>query len=260
MTAKNAWAGLGALHFGVQHYRFVADCHVSITTAVDIQIPNSEYNIVRTARHFVVKIIPPAVTFIPHLPASAHALPSTNVISRRQSMSIRESLTTAARSSCPAGAAGFDKPPAFGFGAAAGGLDADGTGGFPPTFGGAGAPGFAAKGGGPGFGFGAGGGAFDASELLGRELVGVVSTEEPFVPVDAVFFQGAADPFAGIIPGKTATGFAEGSAVIGFGKVLDAAGAAGAAAAAGATGGGRRPAGGGGGAGAAFGFGGTSSR
>ena len=113
----------------------------------------------------------------------------------------------------------MDTPPALGFGAAAGGLEAAGTGGFAPTFGGAAAPGFAANGGGPGFGFGAGGGALDTRELVGRELVGVVSCEDPFVPVDAVFFHGAADPFAGIIPGKTATGFADGSAVTGLANV-----------------------------------------
>lgn len=170
-------------------------------------------------------------------------------------------LTTAAKSSCPEGAEGLDTPPGFGFGAAAGGLEAAGTGGLAPTFGGA--PGFAAKGGGPGFGFGAGGGPLDASELTGREFVGVVSLDDPFVPIDAVFFQGAADPFEGTIPGKTATGFADGSAVIGFGNVLavEAVGVTGVTGAAGAVGGTRRPpGGGGGGAGAALGFGGTSSR
>ena len=104
----------------------------------------------------------------------------------------------------------------------------------------------------------------DASELVGRELVGVVSREDPLVPVEAVFFQGAADPLEGIIPGKTATGLADGSAVTGLGNVRGVAWVAEAVeeiGAAGAAGGTRRPAGGGGGgAGAALGLGGTSSR
>ena len=61
----------------------------------------------------------------------------------------------------------------------------------------------------------------------GREVAG----EDPFVPVGAVFFHGAADPFAAAIPGNTDTGFAMGSAPMDFGTILpaDAAGAGGAA-------------------------------
>lgn len=136
-----------------------------------------------------------------------------------------------------------------------------GTGGLPGALG---APGLLATGGAGGFGLFAtgGGGGFPASELPGREFVGVLSAAEPFVD-DGAFFQGVAEPFAGIIPGKTDTGLAEASATTDFGAFL-AVGAAGAggtadarfAPAPGAGGGG----GGGGGAAAAFGFGGTSSR
>lgn len=122
-----------------------------------------------------------------------------------------------------------------------------------PTFG---APGLLATGGGPGLGFDATGG-LGASALPGRELVGVVSLDPFVAAVVAVFFHGVAEPFDGAMPGKTAIGFAEGSAEMDFGAAL-------AAGAAGVTETGRRFAGGGGGGGggtgAALGFGGMSSR
>ena len=68
-------------------------------------------------------------------------------------------------------------------------------------------------GGGAGFGFVPIGGGFAASELPGLDDVGVWSAEESCVAADAVRFQGAADPLEGAIPGKTATGLAEGFAV-----------------------------------------------
>jgi len=49
-----------------------------------------------------------------------------------------------------------------------------------------------------------------ANELPGRELAGLESLES--CKVDALF-QGAAEPFAGPMPGKTETGFAFKSAV-----------------------------------------------
>jgi len=142
------------------------------------------------------------------------------------------------------------------------GLVAVGTGGRPGGFGGAGLE--ATGGGGAGF-FptgGAGGGGFAPTALVGLEVAGVV-------PADtfSVFFQGAAVPLGGAIPGNTDTGFAEASAVRDCTGILGCCctcGAVGFGATAGAAGGarGRRGAGGGagGGAGAAFGFGGTSSR
>lgn len=142
--------------------------------------------------------------------------------------------------------AGAAIPPALGFGALAGGRVAVGTGGLPGT------PGLLAIGGGPGLGFAATGGGFEAIAPPGLDAAGVASAEEPFVAVEVVRFHGAADPLAAAIPGKTATGFAEGSAETAF------------AAAVGTTEGGRLFAGGGGGGGggasAALGFGGTSSR
>ena len=94
-------------------------------------------------------------------------------------------------------------------GAAAGGRDAVGTGGLPGTLG---APGFAPTGGGAGLGFeatGGGGACLPANELPGLECAGVLSCEDPFDSAAGMFFfQGVADPFAGIIPGKTDTGFA----------------------------------------------------
>lgn len=150
----------------------------------------------------------------------------------------RSRLTAAAKSNWPPTAAGFaEAPPGFG---AAGGREAVGTVGLPGAFG---APGLLARGGGPGLGFTAGGGAFVARELVGLELAGVLPLEAPFV-VAAVFFHGVAEPLEGAMPGNTATGFADGSAVNAFAGAF----ATGAADAAGA-GGIRRPAGGGGGGG-----------
>lgn len=84
-----------------------------------------------------------------------------------------------------------------------------GIGGLP---GGLTAPGFEATGGGATFGFVAtGGGGFAPSELEGREFAGVASSE-PFAE-PAGFFQGVAEPFEGVRPGKTATGLADASAV-----------------------------------------------
>lgn len=172
-------------------------------------------------------------------------------------------LTAAARSICPAGAAGLAAaPPGLG-GAAGVGLGAEGTGGFPPTIGFppgglGGAPGLAATGG--GFGFAAtGGGGLPAMELGGLELAGVLFEEPPFEAA-GVFFHGAADPLAAAIPGNTETGLAEESADTALIPTFETAGAAlGAAGAADAEGGGRRF-GGGGGAATALGFGGTNSR
>lgn len=123
-------------------------------------------------------------------------------------------LTRAARSICPAGAAGGFTPPPVLAGVAATGLEAVGTGGFPGALGVGLAPtggGFAPTGGlaatTGGLGLAAtGGGALPAIELDGRELAGESSGVE-LVPV-TVFFQGVAEPLAGAIPGKTATGLA----------------------------------------------------
>lgn len=148
---------------------------------------------------------------------------------------------------------GLTPPPGRGAGVApADGRGAVGIGGFPGTFGPPG-PGFAATGGG-GLGFEAtGGGGLGAKELDGRELAGLESVDAPLLAC-GVFFHGAAEPFDGPIPGKTAMGFADASAVTDLmvieGPVPGPAGG----------GGGRRPMGGGGGAATAFGFGGTSSR
>jgi hypothetical protein len=123
--------------------------------------------------------------------------------------------------------------------------------------------GFDATGGGEGLGFVAtGGGGFVASELEGRELAGVLSSD-PLA--DAAFFQGAAEPFEGARPGKTATGLADASAdtdltemagMIGFGVRAEVETAE---ATAGAGGGGGRG-GGGRAAGTDLVFGGTISR
>ena len=99
-----------------------------------------------------------------------------------------------------------------------------------------------------------GGGGLCPIALTGREVAGLESLESDAVAT--FFFQGVADPFAGIIPGKTATGLAWASAVtddrgaFGVGRAVE--GAEGAA-------GGLRPAGRGGGAGL-LGFAGASSR
>lgn len=91
---------------------------------------------------------------------------------------------------------------------AAEGRAALGTGGFAPTLGGA--PGFAPTTGGFGFVPTGGGAAFPApSALAGRELPG-----ESSPALLTFFFHGAADPFAGPIPGNTDTGFACTSATL----------------------------------------------
>lgn len=129
-----------------------------------------------------------------------------------------------------------------------------GIGGLP---GGLTAPGFAATGGGATFGFVAtGGGGFAPSELEGRELAGVGSPE-PFAEPGG-FFQGVADPFEGVRPGKTAIGLADAPAVTGL-TVTGALGATDEEDVVGADGGGLR-AGGSGAAGGAGNFLGTSSR
>ena len=129
-------------------------------------------------------------------------------------------------------------------------------GGLVPTLGGAPTAGLLATGGGgPGLGFAANGGGFGAATLPGLEVVGVLLCDES--AADAVLFHGAADPFEGAIPGKTATGFADGSAETDLSPALSAAGAAGGAGVARLAAGGG---GGGGGGAAAFGLGGTSSR
>lgn len=141
------------------------------------------------------------------------------------------------------------------------GRGAVGTGGFPPIFGARG--GFAPIGG-AGFGFVAtGGGGLVAKELDGREPPGLESDDAS--PLDCgAFFHGVAEPFDGPIPGKTETGFAEASAVTEwidtFGPPNPALGLGAVCPSEGGGGGRRFAGGGGGGAGAAFGFGGTSSR
>lgn len=169
----------------------------------------------------------------------------------------------AARSICPPGAGGLATPLVLEAGGAAGGLDALGTGGLPGALG---APGLLPIGGAGGLGLFAtgGGGGFPARELPGRELTGVLPLDESFVAVDAVFFQGAAEPLEGVMPGNTATGLACMSAAMDLG-VIFAVGAAGAggiteARLAPVPGPGGGGGGGGGGAAAAFGLGGTSSR
>jgi hypothetical protein len=144
-------------------------------------------------------------------------------------------LTAADKSSCPTAPGGLEIGAGFAAPPTAGGLGAAGTGGFP-------APGLAATGG--GFGLEAtGGGAFvTVAGVLDGCGLGVAFGK-------AGFFHGVADPLElPPIPGKTAIGFAELSAVTevteGFGG-----GAAGAA--------GRR---GGGGGAAGIALGGTSSR
>ena len=123
--------------------------------------------------------------------------------------------------------------------------------------------GFDATGGGAGLGLVAtGGGGFAPSELDGREFVGVLF-DDPLVEATIGFFQGAAEPFEGARPGKTATGLAEASAVTDFTEMdgtigFEAEGVE-AVATAGAEGGGGR-AGGGRAAGAGLVFGGISSR
>ena len=136
----------------------------------------------------------------------------------------------------------------------AGGLGAAGIGRLP---GGLTVPGFAATGGGATFGLVAtGGGGFAPSELEGREFAGVLPVDSLAKP--AGFFQGVAEPFEGIMPGKTATGLADALAVTDD-TVTATLGAAGGEGITGVDGGSLR-AGGGGAAGGARGFWGTSSR
>ena len=133
------------------------------------------------------------------------------------------------------------------------GLGAVGIGGFPGIFG---APGFAPTGG--GLGFAAMGGGTLFKELFGREPAGLDPPESP--PLACAFFHGAAEPFAGPIPGNTDTGLEEEFAATDFNA--DALGVVEVEAPPDVGGaGGLLPAGGGGGgAGAAFGLCGTSSR
>lgn len=157
-------------------------------------------------------------------------------------------LTAAARSICPGAApGGLTPPPGRGGPAVETGLGAVGTGGLPGF-------GFAATGGGAGLGFVATAGGLGANELPGRELAGVLSADASVAA--AVFFHGVADPFAGIIPGKTDTGLAWTSAAKDFTGVGDGFVVA---PDEGGVGCGRRAGGGGGGGVAAL-FGGTSSR
>ena len=163
-------------------------------------------------------------------------------------------LTAAARSIWPGAAPTGALAPPPGRGGAActpeTGRGAVGTGGFPGTFG------FEATGGGAGFGFVATGGGLFPIVLAGREPPGLESVES-----DEMFlFHGAAEPFAGAMPGNTATAFACASAWTALSGVALTAGAELSPPAPG-IGGDLRPAGGGGGcAWAAFGLGGTSSR
>lgn len=124
--------------------------------------------------------------------------------------------------------------------------------------------GFDATGGGTGLGLVAtGGGDFTPNELEGRELGGVLLAD-PLTDTAAGFFQGAAEPFDGARPGKTATGLANASAVNDFADMAETVGfeaeTGAATTTSGAEGGGGGRGGGGRAAGAALGFGGTSSR
>lgn len=114
-------------------------------------------------------------------------------------------LTAAARSTCPGAVGGLTAdPPCLG-GAAGVGLGAIGIGGFPPTFGAR--EGLAPTIGGAG-GLGLldiGGGTLPTETLKGLEF----SCDS-----SVVFFQGAAVPFAGLIPGKTETGLAKASETV----------------------------------------------
>lgn len=129
-------------------------------------------------------------------------------------------------------------------------------GGLPPL-------GFDATGGGTGLGLVAtGGGGFAPNELEGRELAGVL-LDDPLADTAAGFFQGAAEPFDGTRPGKTATGLADASAANDLTETVGfeaEAGTGAAKTASGAEGGGGGRGGGERAAGAALGFGGTSSR
>jgi hypothetical protein len=181
---------------------------------------------------------------------AAHASPSIQS-NEHPSNTKTEKLTTAARSICPAGVAGFEAAPGLEAAGAAGGRGADGTGGLPGGFV---TPGLAPTGGGAALGFipTGGGGGFPASELVGLELAAAGSDDEPFVA--AVFFHAVADPLPAIMPGNTATGLADASAATDFASTFDTegrvdVGAAGAAGAAGTTLGFAAPGPGGGGGG-----------
>lgn len=126
--------------------------------------------------------------------------------------------------------------------------------------------GFDATGGGAGLGLVAtGGGGFTPNELEGRELAGVL-LGDPLADAAGGFFQGAAEPFEGARPGKTATGLADTSAANDFTDMAETvgfeaeAGIGAATTASGTEGGGGGRGGGERTAGAALGFGGTNSR
>jgi len=96
-----------------------------------------------------------------------------------------------------------------------GGLGATGIGGFAapglaPAAGGLGAEGFAVTGGALGL---------EATGGTTLPLVGVTRSEASDTGVEG-FFHGAADPFEGTIPGNTAIGLAEASAVTEVGATL----------------------------------------
>ena len=109
-------------------------------------------------------------------------------------------------------------PPGLG-GAAGVGLGAVGIGGFPPTLGvteglapttgGAGGLGLLDRG---------GGGTLPVDTLEGLEFSCKSSD------VEGIFFQGAAVPLAGFIPGKTDTGLAEAFATVDVGTIFGAGG------------------------------------
>jgi len=105
----------------------------------------------------------------------------------------------AAKSICPAGAAGFAMGLIAGADPVFNGLEAAGTGGLPGTFA---APGLAPTGGGLGFTATGGPGGFGADTL---------EIWEPPLDIDG-FFHGVGDPLEGPMPGKTETGLADASA------------------------------------------------
>lgn len=134
---------------------------------------------------------------------SAHVSRATGSCISKKNYNIIETLTAAARSTCPGAVAGFEAfpgapPPGVGLGA-------EGIAGLLPTLGTT--LGFAPTGGGLGLAA-TGGGGFDPIELDGREPAGELSLE-------GAFFQGVAEPLAAAIPGNTETGFADAFAVTG---------------------------------------------